>query len=163
MALVPVCKHVSKDPVRMALGNAVLEVLEGSLKSVLEALPRVGRRQAAKQRIETVGDRCLELSHVGRAVDPDQVVVEAKKEFGRVRCDDAGPESVSCLAGDCYDRAPRTGGGRGDVKKRQAAGFLERAPRSVAEIETGIMRPQGPLGGRRRNRRPAQGDHLMAA
>ncbi len=80
----------------MALGNAVLEVLEGSLKSVLEALPRVGRRQAAKQRIETVGDRCLELSHVGRAVDPDQVVVEAKKEFGRVRCDDAGPESLSC-------------------------------------------------------------------
>ncbi len=48
----------------MALGNAVLEVLEGSLKSVLEALPRVGRRQAAKQ--------------------------------SRVRCDDAGPESLSC-------------------------------------------------------------------
>src|SRR6266568_1994652 len=163
MALVPVSEHVSEDPVRMALGNTVFEVLEGSLESVLEALPRVGRRQAAEQRIETVGYCCLELAYVRRAVDPDQVVVEAKKEFGRVRCDDAGPESVSCLAGDCYDRAPRTGGGRGDVKKRQAAGFLERAPCSVAEIETGIMHPQGPPDGRRRNRRSAQGDHFMAA
>src|SRR6266496_2512473 len=106
MALVPVCKHVSKDPVRMALGNSVFEVLEGTLKSVLEALPRVGRRQAVKQRIETVGDCCLELIYIRRAVDPDQIVVEAKKEFSRVRLNDAGPESVSCLTGDCYDRAP---------------------------------------------------------
>jgi hypothetical protein len=130
----------------MALGNSVFEVLEGSLKSVLKALPRVDRGQAVKQRIETVGDRCLELIYIRRAVDPDQIVVEAEKEFSRVHFDDAGPESMSCLTGDCYDRAPEDRGRRGDVKKRQTTGLLERAPCSVAEIETGIVRPQSPLG-----------------